>query len=309
MSEVTTVPVPLQKPEPQYTEEARKHRVESASVLMSINIGADGRVTDVRVLRPAGFGLDEEAVKTVSRWRFKPGTQNGSAVAVRANVDLNFKLLNQGSVPNETRTLNEVLGVLTKAKSRNEPGVDQAIEKLTKLAGNNVPAAQFVLADFHRQGTLLAPDPNKERELLRSAAKRDYAPALAKVGLMYIEGAGVERDEAKGLEMLSKAARLGSIMAKRTLGDRLEQTDPTRALAYYRGCGAKNNLHCQLRAGAMLVTSADAHDRKEATAWLYLARAAGSAEAQQILDQQTPKLTDQEQKSANELAKALVKAP
>jgi hypothetical protein len=38
------------------------------------------------------LGLDEEAVKTVSTWRFKPAMRQGVSVPVRVQVEVSFRL-------------------------------------------------------------------------------------------------------------------------------------------------------------------------------------------------------------------------
>ncbi len=85
-------PVPIFKPEPEYSEEARKAKFQGA-VMLSIIIDADGKTRDVRVIRPLGLGLDEKAIEAVLKWRFKPSLKDGRAVAVSANVEVNFRLL------------------------------------------------------------------------------------------------------------------------------------------------------------------------------------------------------------------------
>ncbi len=37
--------------------------------------------------------LDRQAAEAVEQWHFAPGTLQGEPVAVRANVEVNFKLL------------------------------------------------------------------------------------------------------------------------------------------------------------------------------------------------------------------------
>jgi TonB family protein len=54
----------------------------------------DGSVGDVRVARPLDptYGLDEEAVKAAKRWRFTPGTKDGTPVPVVVTLELTFTL-------------------------------------------------------------------------------------------------------------------------------------------------------------------------------------------------------------------------
>jgi periplasmic protein TonB len=85
-------PVPIRKPEPEYSDSARRARI-NGSVLVYAVIGADGVPRQLRVVRAIGFGLDEKALEAVSRWFFKPGTKDGRAVPVAATIEVNFRLL------------------------------------------------------------------------------------------------------------------------------------------------------------------------------------------------------------------------
>ena len=51
-----------------------------------------GNVTDARVAKPLGLGLDEKAQETVRTWRFKPAMRNGTPVPVRVIVEVSFRL-------------------------------------------------------------------------------------------------------------------------------------------------------------------------------------------------------------------------
>ena len=53
---------------------------------------AQGNVTDCRVVRPLGLGLDEKAMETVRTWKFKPALRNGTPVPVRVMVEVSFRL-------------------------------------------------------------------------------------------------------------------------------------------------------------------------------------------------------------------------
>jgi TonB family protein len=87
-----SAPVPIFKPEPEYSEEARKAKYQG-SVTLSIVILADGTTSNIKVIRPLGLGLDEKAIEAVTKWRFRPSLKDGKPVAVTANVEVNFRLL------------------------------------------------------------------------------------------------------------------------------------------------------------------------------------------------------------------------
>jgi protein TonB len=89
---VTTQPVLLTKKEPDYSEEARKVRLQG-TVALVIEIDARGIPQNIRVWQGLGFGLDERAVDAVRSWRFQPATRNGKPVPSGARVDVSFRLL------------------------------------------------------------------------------------------------------------------------------------------------------------------------------------------------------------------------
>jgi TonB family protein len=92
MNEVSVPPVLVYKVDPEYTEQARLSRYNGI-VLLRLVIDEGGTPRDIQVLRSLGLGLDEKAVEAVRQWRFRPGLRDGRAVAVRANIELNFRLL------------------------------------------------------------------------------------------------------------------------------------------------------------------------------------------------------------------------
>jgi TonB family protein len=84
-------PVLIVDPQPPYTEEARKARVEGI-VIFSVIIRKDGTMDTFRVVKGLGYGLDNSAINTISsKWRFKPGTLNGNPVDVITNIEVNFR--------------------------------------------------------------------------------------------------------------------------------------------------------------------------------------------------------------------------
>ncbi len=87
-----TAPVVLFKPEPEYSEDARKAKYQG-TVLLYIQVDPSGKAINVKVLKSLGLGLDEKAMEAVKKWKFKPGTLNGKAVTVEASVEVNFRLL------------------------------------------------------------------------------------------------------------------------------------------------------------------------------------------------------------------------
>lgn len=86
-----TVPQAIYSPEPSFSDEARKAKAQGIVTLVLV-VGRDGRPYDIRVRQSLGMGLDEKALEAVSRWRFRPATLNGRAVATQIAVEVNFRL-------------------------------------------------------------------------------------------------------------------------------------------------------------------------------------------------------------------------
>ena len=87
-----TPPVPIFRPEPQYSEEARKAKWQGA-VTLSLVVDENGHTKDIHVIKPLGLGLDEKAIEAVQKWTFVPGKKGGKPVPVQAQIEVTFRLL------------------------------------------------------------------------------------------------------------------------------------------------------------------------------------------------------------------------
>ena len=86
-----TVPQVIFSPEPNFSEEARKSKTQGTVRLLLV-VGKDGHPYNIQVRESLGMGLDEKAIEAVNRWRFRPATLNGQAVATRIEVQVDFHL-------------------------------------------------------------------------------------------------------------------------------------------------------------------------------------------------------------------------
>ena len=85
-------PFAIWAPRPLYSEEALQARREGTVTLM-LTVGEDGVPRQIQQLsRPLGFGLDEQAIETVSEWRYTPAHLNGRSVLSPLAVTITFKL-------------------------------------------------------------------------------------------------------------------------------------------------------------------------------------------------------------------------
>jgi TonB family protein len=87
-----SVPRTIHKVKPRYDKEARRKHIQGTVVLLCV-IDPDGLPRNFQIVRSLDPGLDQEAIKAVSAWRFEPGRKDGQPVAVIAAVEVNFRLL------------------------------------------------------------------------------------------------------------------------------------------------------------------------------------------------------------------------
>ena len=83
----------LTEVKPAYTAEAMRAKIQG-TVWIEAVVMPDGSVGNVQITRSLDptFGLDQEAIKAVKRWRFAPGTRMGQAVPVLVEIELTFTL-------------------------------------------------------------------------------------------------------------------------------------------------------------------------------------------------------------------------
>ena len=88
-----TGPALIHRTPPQYSPEAMRAKLQGVAVLSGV-VGVDGLLHDIRVVRSldAAFGLDQEAIRCVKQWRFRPGTRQGKPVAVYVTIEVAFNL-------------------------------------------------------------------------------------------------------------------------------------------------------------------------------------------------------------------------
>ncbi len=80
-----SAPVVVYTVQPEMTEQAKAEKF-AGHVVVSLIVDAQGIPEDVHVIRSAGMGLDEEAVKVVKQYKFKPAMRQGQPVAVALTI-------------------------------------------------------------------------------------------------------------------------------------------------------------------------------------------------------------------------------
>ena len=86
-----TAPKPVYTPDPEYSEKARKRKINGV-VVLSMTVTAEGKVRDVRVVKSLDSDLDKQAIAALRSWRFEPATRAGKPVAVHLKTETAFKL-------------------------------------------------------------------------------------------------------------------------------------------------------------------------------------------------------------------------
>ena len=81
----------LSKPEPQYTEEARKNQVQGTVILKAV-FSSSGQVTNIRTVSGLPSGLTEKAIAAARQIRFTPAQKDGRAVSMYFQLEYNFNL-------------------------------------------------------------------------------------------------------------------------------------------------------------------------------------------------------------------------
>jgi TonB family protein len=89
--DVTSKARVLSKPEPQYTEEARKNQVTGTVVLRAV-FTSGGQVTNIRAVSGLPYGLTERAIAAARQIRFTPATKDGRPVSMYIQLEYNFNL-------------------------------------------------------------------------------------------------------------------------------------------------------------------------------------------------------------------------
>jgi TonB family protein len=87
----TTPLVLLNKPNPGYTDEARRLKIEG-DVTLQVRFTADGQVEVIRVVSGLGYGLDQLAQNAARRIQFKPATRDGHPIDEVTMIHVTFQL-------------------------------------------------------------------------------------------------------------------------------------------------------------------------------------------------------------------------
>lgn len=91
LKDVTVRARVLSKPEPHYTEEARRNQI-TGTVSLRVVFSRTGEVINIRAIHTLPFGLTERAIAAARQIRFIPAQRHGQAVSVHMQLEYNFNL-------------------------------------------------------------------------------------------------------------------------------------------------------------------------------------------------------------------------
>ena len=305
-------PILLRKVEPTYSPGASVAGVQGA-VLLDLVVNAKGRVQDIVILSPLGFGLDENAIDAVRQWQFKPATKDGKPVAVKAEIQVFFRVLGGKTDISMERERTQFNMAIQRIQQKDPGLVKRGVDAIKEASEAKYAPAMYLEGVLRREGRLLPKDDARTKELIEYAADRKYGPAMSEVAKMYLTGQGKPADKEKGLELLRSSAALGSVDGQFLIGQLYETgnglpQDLAQARKYYRLCAAQGEGMCQERlAGLLTRPQRTERDYVQALAWLQLASEQGLDSARKKFEDEKGKASKEELEQVAKLKSKLVK--
>jgi len=81
----------ISKPDPEYTDKARRNRIRGTVILRAV-FSKTGEVTNIQVVASLPDGLTERCVEAAKRIKFVPATKNGQPASMWIQLEYNFNL-------------------------------------------------------------------------------------------------------------------------------------------------------------------------------------------------------------------------
>lgn len=81
----------IEKPEPSYSDEAKRNQITGVVILKCI-FASDGTVKNIRVVSGLPYGLTEKAIAAARKIKFMPATKDGKNVSMWMQLEYNFNL-------------------------------------------------------------------------------------------------------------------------------------------------------------------------------------------------------------------------
>ena len=302
------------KVEPAYTRAALDNGVQGA-VLFHVVVGAKGKITEMELISPLGYGLDEEARKALAKWEFEPGRRNGVPVDWEATIEVNFRMMGRefdAAAERRRSDFNAAWATMLRSESKAEAKA-VARKKLEELQEQEYAPALYVVGMWRVAGENGPKDEARGMEMIGLAAEKRYGPAVYEMALRRMQGLGLPVDAEKGLDEMRSAAILGAVQAQYYLGGMYEAgqgvaKDLVLARQNFRLCASQGVEQCQYKLGKLMLESEDQRDhvRLQAMAWLALA-AEHHGPAAELLDREAARLNAKQLEAVKRLKGQLVR--
>ncbi|MBZ2180242.1 MAG: TonB family protein [Acidobacteriota bacterium] len=302
-----------EKVSPKYSEEARANRVQG-TVMIQMVVNEQGHSTDLQVIGPLGFGLDEEALAAVARWKFKPGSKDGVPRPVLVTVQVNFSLQGMQFDWKAERVRSQYNSAFLRISQKGTPPdvLEKEVQTMRQLSRDGFGPAIYREGVWLINGEHGPQDAAAGLRLIQQAAAKRYSAALFDVALRKMDGRGLDQDTAAGMKMMHEAAAVGNRQAQYYLGGVYEKGErmPSQldqAKRYYRLCASQGAEACRYRLGRILFDAPQRRERDllEAIAFLQLAAEQRFREAERFMETEAPKLTPSQSQWVEQLKQQL----
>ena len=87
---------------PEYTKEALDAKIQGY-VALSFLVSVDGSVSDIKVLKGLGYGLDKKAIECFQQWQLSPGNSHGEPISMYATVEIRFRFPESPTKPADSK--------------------------------------------------------------------------------------------------------------------------------------------------------------------------------------------------------------
>ena len=121
--------------DPASNDYAQKANIAGMTLLSTV-VGASGEPGQVTIVRPIGFGLDEEAVRAVERARFRPGLRDGQPVPVAVNLEVTFRIYSNATRPQPATPVQAKASAAQTTPTANQPS-----QQVSQSGGKEVAVA------------------------------------------------------------------------------------------------------------------------------------------------------------------------
>lgn len=125
--------------------EAAKRANQSGKVFVQFIVNTDGTISDVNILKSAGFGMDEEAERVIKLAKWIPGKHHGQVVKSRFTIPIMFAIGNDKASSNFFVKPEGIRAILPSSKEYYESSdIFTAVEQQAEFPGGMEAFAKYL---------------------------------------------------------------------------------------------------------------------------------------------------------------------